>query len=69
MAQVTAPILDSTITTNSSLTPDVSFWSEAEVAGRESSLPRLKMTLAVWKRCAAVMILPVILGGIDEALR
>jgi hypothetical protein len=30
-------------------------------------LPR--MTLAVWKRRVAVMILPVILGGIDEALR
>ena len=35
------------IATNFSLGPDVSFRGEAEVGGRQSSLPRSIMTLAV----------------------
>jgi hypothetical protein len=31
------------IATNSSFGPDVSFWGEAEVGGRQSSLPRSKL--------------------------
>src|ERR1700758_1310653 len=34
------------IATNSSFGPDVSFWGEAEVSGRQSSLPRSKLTLS-----------------------
>jgi hypothetical protein len=41
------------IATNFSLGPDVSFWGEAEVGGRQSSLPRSKL---VESECDAVVV-------------
>ena len=40
------------IATNSSFGPDVSFWGEAEVGGRQSSLPRSKLTQLRHRHCS-----------------